>query len=100
MSTWPSSLASVVACLTTRTLSRADFRSAFAASNDSPTTFGTEAGAGPLETTIVTAVCFLTVLPAAGSCAITWPAGVSESRLSKFGINPASRIWVSAASCC
>ena len=48
---------------------------------------------------MVTAVCFLTVLPPAGSCAITWPAGASESRLSKFGINPASRIWVSAPSC-
>ena len=46
----------------------------------------------PFETTTVTVVCCFTVLPAAGSWAITWPAGASESRFSKLGISPASRI--------
>ena len=70
----PGALPAAGCRVTSPTLRPAPDRAAVAAAWDWPVTSGTLTGAGPLETSTVTALPTLACPPAAGSVPITWPA--------------------------
>src|SRR5450432_1489274 len=71
----------------------------FAAASVSPTTFGTSTGAGPVDTTISTALPLATVTPPSGFCEITLPAGTlgDDCDVTVPTIRPAALIALVAA---
>src|SRR2546422_2189943 len=73
---WPATMVSLDTFEIVPAVRLLDRMVACAAAWVSPTTFGTRTGAGPADTTKLTAVPLATKVPAAGVSLMTWPAAI------------------------
>ena len=73
---------------------------AVAWSSGLPTTLGTATGAGPFETLIRTELPTTSFVPAFGSCAVTWFAGVFELTPCTSGFRCSAFSWLTASDSC